>query len=283
MSDDAYGATIAKRRLSERLAELRIGSEYTANHVCDILNWGRGKVGRFEANQWKRPEMSDVRDLLRIYSVSDRAAEEVEELAIKARARPWWRDFPEIFDGEFPGYENDATSIGVFMPLILPGLLQTEAYIESLLRTGPRPPKWRRQALEARLRRQEILDRTDGTAPQLTAIITEASLLYRWGTLGDRQEQIAHLIELSRNPNVELRVQRFEDGPPTGGFSMVNLFGFDGQHPSLVFVETDYAIEEVSKRDAVNGYVQSFSRACDGALDPGDTVVYLEHLANQLE
>jgi transcriptional regulator with XRE-family HTH domain len=283
MTDDAYGATIAKRRLSERLAELRISSDYTANHVCDILNWGRGKVGRFEANQWKRPEMSDVRDLLRIYGVSGSGAEEVEELAMKARARPWWREFPEIFEGEFPGYENDATSIGVFMPLILPGLLQTEAYVEALLRTGPRPPQWRRKGLEARLRRQEILDRSDGTAPELTAVITEASLLYRWGTRADRQEQIARLIELAGYPNVELRIQRFADGPPSGAFSMINLFGFDGQDPSLVFVETDYVVEEVSKRDAVSGYVQSFSRACDGALDPGDTVDYLEHLANQLE
>jgi hypothetical protein len=283
MTDDAYGATIAKRRLSERLAELRVASDYTANHVCDILNWGRGKVGRFEANQWKRPEMSDVRDLLRIYGISGGDAEDVEELAMKARARPWWRDFPEIFDSEFPGYENDATSIGVFMPLILPGLLQTEAYIESLLRTGPRPPQWRRKALEARLRRQEILDRSDGAAPHLSAVITEASLLYRWGTSGDRQEQIAHLIELARYPDIELRVQRFQDGPPSGAHSMVNLFGFGGQDPSLVFVETDYAIEEVNKREAVNGYVQSFKRACDGALDPGDTVDYLEHLADQLE
>ena len=283
MTDDAYGATIAKRRLSERLGELRVGTGYTANHVCDILNWGRGKVGRFEANQWKRPEMSDVRDLLRIYGVEGSRSDEIEEMAMKARARPWWRDFPEIFDGEFPGYENDASSIGVFMPLILPGLLQTEAYIESLLRTGPRPPQWRRKAVESRLRRQEILDRTDGTAPQLTAVITEASLLYRWGTHIDRQEQIAHLIDTAGRPNIELRVQRFEDGPPTAGFSMVNLFGFDGQDPSLVFVETDYNIEEVSKRDAVNGYVQSFNRACNGALDPGDTVEYLEHLANQLE
>ena len=69
MTDDAYGATVAKRRLSRRLAELRLNSGHTANHVCDILNWGRGKVGRFEANQWKRPEMSDIRDLLRIYGV----------------------------------------------------------------------------------------------------------------------------------------------------------------------------------------------------------------------
>ena len=74
MSDDAYGATVAKRRLARRLTELRQASGHTANHVCDLLNWGRGKVGRFEANQWKRPEMSDIRDLLRVYDVRRRRA-----------------------------------------------------------------------------------------------------------------------------------------------------------------------------------------------------------------
>jgi hypothetical protein len=205
------------------------------------------------------------------------------ELVSRARVRPWWRDYADVFENEFPGFENDATRIRVFSPLLVPGLLQTADYIEAFLRAGVRPPSWRRKALDARLRRQEILDRSDGTAPQLTAVITEASLLYRWGTRVDRQEQIGRLIELARYPNVELRIQRFEDGPPTAGFSMVNLFGFDDQGPSLVFVETDYAIEEVNKRDAVNGYVQSFGHAADGALDPGDTVDYLEHLATQLE
>jgi len=60
MTDDGYGATVAKSRLSRRLTEFRREAHYTANHVCDMLNWGRGKVGRFEANQWKRPEMSDA-------------------------------------------------------------------------------------------------------------------------------------------------------------------------------------------------------------------------------
>ena len=92
MSDDAYGATVAKRRLSRRLAELRGASGYTANHVCDILNWGRGKVGRFEANQWKRPEMSDIRDLVRIYEIEGAEREEIEELAVRCRVRPWWRE-----------------------------------------------------------------------------------------------------------------------------------------------------------------------------------------------
>src|SRR6266702_1844351 len=107
MTDDAYGATIAKRRLSRRLAELRVATGYTANHVCDMLNWGRGKVGRFKANQWKRPEMSDISDLLRIYDADEFATREIETLALRARVRPWWRDYQDVFDNEFPGFEAD--------------------------------------------------------------------------------------------------------------------------------------------------------------------------------
>lgn len=283
MTDDAYGATIAKRRLSRRLAELRVATGYTANHVCDILNWGRGKVGRFEANQWKRPEMSDIRDLLRIYDAPPGVQDELEELAVRARARPWWRDFPEIFDNEFPGFENDATRIRVFMPLILPGLLQTPAYVESLMRAGSRPPAWRERALQTRLRRQEILDRAGPSVPKLSAVITEASLMYRWGTRADRYEQVVHLTAMGSRPNVELRIQRFIDGPYPGMHSMINIFGFPDDEPNLVYMETDYAIEEVSSAESVNTYVQAFGRASDGALEPADTAVFLRQLAEQLE
>ena len=283
MSDDAYGATVAKRRLARRLTELRLNTGYTANHVCDILNWGRGKVGRFEANQWKRPEMSDIRDLLRIYEVEDAVRQEIEDLATRSRARPWWRDYGEIFDDDFPGYENDATHIRVYMPLVLPGLLQTQAYMEALLKTGPRSPAFRRKAVQARLRRQEILDRPDSGAPRLSAVITEASLLYRWGMHGDRREQIEHLAEMSRRRTIELRIQRFDDGPPTGIYSMVNIFDFPDDEPPLVFVENDYAVEEVSKEESVRGYIQSFERAADAALEPADTTVYLDKLTRRME
>jgi hypothetical protein len=283
MSDDAYGATIAKRRLARLLTAARVKSGYTANHACDILNWGRGKVGRFEANQWKRPELSDIRDLVRIYGIDGDEKTEIEDLALRARARAWWRDYPEIFDSEFPGYENDATTIRVFMPLVLPGLLQTPAYIEALLRAGPRPPSYRRKVLESRMRRQEILDRTDGSAPTFSAVVTEASLMYRWGTRDDRREQIEHLGDLGTRRNVRLHIQRFEDGPATGVVSMVNIFGFRDDEPDLVFVESDYTIEEVSKPESVQGYIESFERARDAALEPADTTGYLERLARRME
>jgi len=283
VSDDAYGATVAKRRLARRLTELRLNTGYTANHVCDILNWGRGKVGRFEANQWKRPEMSDIRDLLRIYEVEDAVRQEIEDLATRSRARPWWRDYGEIFDDDFPGYENDATNIRVYMPLVLPGLLQTQAYMEALLKTGPRSPAFRRKAVQARLRRQEILDRPEPAAPRLSVVISEASLLYRWGMHDDRREQIEHLAEMSRRRTIELRIQRFEDGPPTGIYSMVNIFDFPDDEPPLVFVENDYAVEEVSKEESVRGYIQSFERAADAALEPADTTVHLDKLTKRME
>jgi transcriptional regulator with XRE-family HTH domain len=283
MTDEVYGSTVAKRRLSRRLLQLRVQSGYTANHVCDMLNWGRGKVGRFEANQWKRPEMSDIRDLLRIYDVDEGEREQLGELAIQARARPWWRDYSDIFENEFPGFENDASRIRVFMPLVLPGLLQIQDYAEAFMRIGPRPPSWRRKVLDTRLRRQEILSRPGDTAPMLTAVITEASLRYQWGSRSDRRDQIEHLIDMGRRPNIDLRIQRFTDGPPPGLMSAINIIDFAEGEPSIAFTETDFAVVEVNDPDQVSRYIQSFEKAVDGALEPSDTAIYLRQLADQLE
>ena len=283
MSDDAYGATVAKRRLSRRLTELRRASGHTANHVCDLLDWGRGKVGRFEANHWKRPEMSDIRDLLRVYGVDDTERAELEALAMQARIKPWWRDYSDVFENEFAGFENDAVQIRVCMPLLVPGLLQTRDYAEAVLRVAPKPPIWRERAVEARMRRQHILDRTDGKGPKLVAVITEASLMYRWGTKAERREQIDYLVKAAEHPNIELRIQRFADGPHRGLWSMIDIFDFRDDEPSVVFLESDTAIQEVTADDDVMAYVEGFSRSRDSALEPADTTQFLKYLGEQLE
>jgi hypothetical protein len=283
MSDDAYGATVAKLRLARRLTELRVEAGYTANHVCDMLNWGRGKVGRFEANQLKRPEMSDIRDLLRFYEADEFACREIEALALQARVRPWWRDYQDVFDNEFPGFEADASRIRVFFPLVIPGLLQTPDYVDALMRSAGKPPAWRRRATEARLHRQQILERDKGTLPQLQAVITEASLLYRWGSRAERRDQLLHLVEMGARQGVHLHLQRFADGPPPGLFSAVQIFDYDGGEASLVFTEHDHGIQEVSDAEYMNSYIEAFDRAVDVALEPRDTDVYLKQLSDRLE
>ena len=282
MSDDAYGATIAKYRLSRLLRKLRVARGYTAHQVCDILGWSHGKVDLLEVNEWQHPEFHDIRALLALYEARESEAEEIEDLAMRTHGRPWWRDYPGLAGNEFSGFQNDASTIRTLTPITLPSLLQTEAYTESLLRTNPKSLEQHAEVVEARRRQQEILDRTNGTAPTLSAVITEASLLYRWGTWDDRREQILHLIDLAGRRNVELRIQRFEDGPPRGICLPVTIFSFDDGDPSLAFIETDPAWQTITEARSVADCVRQFHEACDSALDPHDTVLQLEKLSYDL-
>src|SRR6266700_3983880 len=183
---------------------MRTRTGMSLNEVSDKLAWKRGRLDRYERNEWRLPDASHVRDLARIYKVSDSERAELEDLCRLANERVWWRSYEDVFGkgNEFAGFENDAARVSVYMPLILPGLLQTREYMQAMLRVGPWPEKWRERALAALMRRQQILERTDGTVPRLVAVITEAALMYRWGSQEDRQAQIVHLAAMSRRPGV---------------------------------------------------------------------------------
>jgi transcriptional regulator with XRE-family HTH domain len=286
VADDTYGAIVAKRRLASRLAAMRVRAGMSLNEASDKLGWSRGRLDRYERNEWRLPDASHVRDLARIYGASDDERAELEDLGRQARERVWWRTYEDVFGkgNEFAGFENDAARISVYMPLLIPGLLQTPAYTEALLRIGMSPPQWRERALAARLRRQQILDRGDGTAPRLAAVITEASLMYHWGTREDQRAQVAHLAAMSRRPGIELRMLRFADGPHPGMISPVNIFDFpDDEDPSVVYLEHDTAILEVTRAEDVQAYKQTFARIRDAALTPAATRNHLDQLSHTQE
>ena len=286
MADDAYGAIVAKQRLARRLAVLRARTGLSLNEVSDKLGWSRGRLDRYERNDWRLPDASHVRDLARIYEASDEEREELEDLGRQARQRVWWRTYEDVFDkgNEFAGFENDAARISVYMPLVIPGLLQTRAYAQAQLATGPTSSQWRERALAARMRRQQILDRADATAPRLVAVLTEASLMYRWGSQQDRRAQVAHLAAMSRRRSVEVRLLRFADGPHPGMISPLNIFDFpDDEDLSIVYLENDFGIEEVTKADDVEAYKQTFARIRDAALASAATRNYLDTLSQTQE
>jgi hypothetical protein len=283
--DRSYGATVAKRRLSRRLAAMRGRTGLNPNEVSDKLNWNRGRLQRIEANQWRLPEPSYIRDLARIYGATDAEEAELLDLALHARERLWWRSYEDVFgkDNEFPGYENDAAKISVYMPLVIPGLLQTSAYIEASMSNWATRPEWRKRALDARLLRQQILDRPYA-APELTAVITEASLAYRWGPRTELRKQVDHLVATSRRSNVELLLLRFEDGHHPGMSSLINEFDFpDDQDLSVVYLENDTALQEVISADEVRAYKDTFARIRKAALGPAATRSHLERLAASLK
>ncbi len=169
------------------------------------------------------------------------------------------------------------------MPLILPGLLQTREYVAAHTGVGSQPAAWQQRALEARLRRQEILGRGGSDSPELVAVITEASLMYRWGTRAQRQAQVEHLVEMSRQPGVEVRLLRFADGPHPGMSSLISLFDFPGDEPSLVYLENDAGLQEVNNSADVGPFAELFSRIREAALGVPATTAHLKHIAETLE
>ena len=120
------------------------------------------------------------------------------------------------------------------MPLVVPGLLQIAAYIEALMRSGRGRPR-SAAGPEPRKRRQEVLERADGPAPSSSAVITEASLLYRWGSGRTAGSKLLHLAEMGERPGVAPAPAAVRRRSARGLFSAVQIFDYDGGEASLVF------------------------------------------------
>ncbi|MFI6540950.1 helix-turn-helix domain-containing protein [Nonomuraea sp. NPDC050547] len=278
MDDDAHGATIAKRRLAETLSRLRRRRGLTATQVCETLGWGRGKLGRFETNQWKRPEISDIRDLLWLYRIERHERDGIIELVTLARKRPWWREYGDVFDTEYPGFENDAREIRLFSPLTFPVLFQTRRYAELQLRPAAEQGS---RLMETVIRRQRILD-GDAAAPSIIAVITEAALCYDWGSVADRLEQLLRLITLGGRPNIDLRLHPFSAGHPPKPVGAVTHMRFLPEDTDVVFVDTGPSSTLLTDPEAGETYKARLDEIVQQAYDPPKTAQYLANLSRAL-
>ena len=90
-------------------------------------------------------------------------------------------------------------------PLLVPGLLQTEDYARSIFLNGPQiTPDEAEKRVQARMRRQQILDRED---PPTLMVLIDKGVLYR--PVGDRQvmrDQLTHLLNLAQRPTIFIQV-----------------------------------------------------------------------------
>ena len=66
--------------------------------------------------------------------------------------------------------------------------------------------------------------------------------------------------------------------------SVINIFDFpDDEDPSVVYLENDTAMQEVTKADEVHAYKETFTRIRDAALAPAATRAHLDTLTKTLE
>ncbi|MEV6811635.1 helix-turn-helix transcriptional regulator [Micromonospora sp. NPDC051296] len=115
----------------------------------------------------------------------------------RRRALVWFRPWQEI--------EREATTLRSFESLVVPGLLQTEAYARAVLAGGGLIPRNDVERLLAhRLSRQQILSRED--PPLFTAVLDEAVLRRPVGGPATMRAQLLALAEASAEPHIRVHV-----------------------------------------------------------------------------
>lgn len=137
--------TVRRRRLGMELRKLREDKGMTAEQVAERLLVSQSKISRLE-NGRRSISQRDVRDLCDVYEVEDRRLiDSLMQMAKDSRQQGWWHAFGDIPYSVYIGLETDAASLRTYEPLVIPGLLQTTEYAQSLVRAHGRrrpPPTW---------------------------------------------------------------------------------------------------------------------------------------------
>src|SRR4029434_10007600 len=126
--------TDRRRRLGVELRRLREDAGLTIDRVAEALECSQSKVSRIETGQVSATPR-DVRDMLELYRVHDAQSAAMVRVAREARQRGWWQKFVDVPDGvpAYVGLETAATSIDIYMALIVPALLQTPDYARAVI------------------------------------------------------------------------------------------------------------------------------------------------------
>ena len=272
--------TLRRRRLGAELKRCREAAGLTQENVSRHFEWHAAKVTRIEtARVAVTPR--DVKDLLTLYGVGDQEYREaLVELARLSRERTWWTDYRDIMrPGNFVGLEAGASVMRCWEPILVPGLLQTEAYMRALMRAGRSsdPDQQIGRRISLRLTRQA---RLTGPRPlNLHAVVDEAAVRRVVGGETVMQAQLRRLIEAAQLPNVTLQIMPFSAGEHTflGGSAALLEFA-ETTHLDVVYLEGlagDYYEEQPSE---VARYREEFERLSAKALDHRMSIKMIESL-----
>ncbi|MFX0581040.1 helix-turn-helix domain-containing protein [Nocardia nepalensis] len=183
--------------------------------------------------------------------------------------------------------EEQADRLRIAEAEIMPGLLQGEAYIRALHQPGPNETDgpggiavedW----VQARLARQQNLFKPN--APDLHAILSESCLRRQYGSAEVMREQIKHLRELSKRPNILIQILPFAVTAPGAGmedrYTLVRV-----QSPGaagdleMAFVEAQGDIRYIDDKPAVAARETVFTRLSAAALGAEDSRQFMDYVA----
>jgi len=279
------GPTALRIVLGTQLRRLREARCITATAAGHAIRASHAKISRMELGRVGLRDR-DVADLLTLYGVTDEQERRAFlTLVRRANVPGWWHQYSDIVASWFEiylGLEQASSVIRTYQPQLVPGLLQTRDVARGVIELGhPRPSNddlERRVSL--RMARQEIL--TQPAAPQLWAVIEEASL-WRLDGRSVMREQIDHLITMAELPNVALQVIPIHSCAHValGGPFTILRFS-DPDLPDIVYLEQLSSALYLDKAEDVQNYRTIMDRLCVQSKAPAETINFLSNLRKDL-
>lgn len=281
------GPIVARRRLRTALRGAREGAEFTQEQAADALDWSVSKLLRIEAGT-VGVSTTDVKAMLQLFGVND--PDEIGEMVALARAarqRTWWAGYRDAIPPQFFSYiglEAECSALYFFQPLLIPGLLQTEAYAESVIREtspGELSPADREIRRDIRLKRQqEVLGRDE--PPRIDVVLDESTLHRGIGGRGVMREQLLHLVALADAGHVTIQVLPFSAGLITVSGPFIILTFADGADSDVVYIESSLTNLVLDHRVGTGQHRAEFQRLQQTALTPSDSVAFIAKVAGEL-
>lgn len=264
----ATGSPPARRReLGSMLRSLRAGTGLTTEEVAERLGVSRSKISRLE-NGRRGASRADIALLCELYQVDDEYRLRLTELAAEGKQRAWWHRLNLTY-GDYVGLEAEAESISDYALALVPGVLQTPDYARALVRAGgpALPPRIVEERVQARITRQRLLSST--AAPTFVAVLDESVLHRVVGSPSIMLGQLRQLLEISRLPNVTIRVVPFDAGVVLSGVNKFIILRFAlSDIPDIVFLEDLADDRYLDEDDEVEAYNATFRRLVGLSADP---------------
>jgi transcriptional regulator with XRE-family HTH domain len=251
---------LTRQQLGRKLLELRQRAGLSGAALASRLGTTQPRISRIETGRTV-PSLDDVRAWAEATNASQAELQELagllQHLAATATS---WRILHRLGlterQREIGELEKEATSIRVFQPTMVPGLLQIADYARRVMSQGnPSDQADIAAAVQKRLERQTILyDQTK----RFEFLLTEAALRWRPGPPDMMRAQLDRLVSVANLPNVELGVIPLEAEAPDAYLHPFVIFEL-GDDP-LVTVETYSAEMQVSDPQDVAVYWRTVDR-----------------------
>ncbi|WP_067817468.1 helix-turn-helix domain-containing protein [Nocardia inohanensis] len=271
------GPTLRAQWLGQQLRRYRDEAGITLKDAAAYLKRDSSTVSRFEAGLYP-PRADDVQELLTLYGVGDEQVREaLRRLSLDVWQKGWWEGYAQDVDPSIIDYawlEARASEIKSFNTVVIPGLLQTPAYAEAVIRavdpdaSDDQVDRW----LEVRMIRQQVLSRPRPV--QLTTILDESILRRPIGGAKVHAEQLAHLANMAERSNVVVRVLPESVGAHAAPDGSFKVFDLPDPYPTLACVETPAGVIYV-EADGIARFTAAFGRLAAAALGPEESLLEL--------